>query len=329
MRRVMIAGLATGLLWACSEDGQSLDGSLILDAGGDGGVVDLGGADLGAPDLGAADLGGRDLGVDLDGGVDRDAEPSDVPFSLCRAGATGLQGNLQGQSFQYTTRSGRTGQGSARMGDTSLARWFGPGFVYLSSVTPLAEVAQAASSVLAVPARTSTAADFYCPGAATARFYDVAPGDARLEASFLALVPLGACPGGTPTSDRLVLCVNNPGNPACIAPNGMPRTNWMSGTLGGEVLDEGLGSIGLRAQGDDYYGLLRGGRLALSLKAGPGGHTGYLVMRGPGPLDPARVYCVVANVEGSPPLFNLEFNDIRSLGGCGGAGVGELELCSE
>jgi hypothetical protein len=92
-------------------------------------------------------------------------EPSDVPFSLCRAGATGLQGNLQGQSFQYTTRSGRTGQGSARMGDTSLARWFGPGFVYLSSATPLAEVAQAASSVLAVPARTSTAADFYCPGA--------------------------------------------------------------------------------------------------------------------------------------------------------------------
>jgi hypothetical protein len=55
----MFAGLATGLLWACSEDGQSLDGSLILDAGGDGGVVDLGGADLGARDLGAADLGRR------------------------------------------------------------------------------------------------------------------------------------------------------------------------------------------------------------------------------------------------------------------------------
>ena len=326
-----IAWLAPGLLWACTENSQGLDGSLAVD----GGASDLGAGDLGSRDLGAFDLGGgdagQDLGVALDGGFDRDAEPGDVPFALCRAGATGLQGNLQGQSFQYTTSSGRTGQGSARMGDTSLARWFGPGFGYFSSVTPLGEVAQAASAILALPATTSTAAvDFYCPGVATARFYDAAPGDARLEASLSALVPVGACPGGASTNDRLVLCVNNPGNPACTAPNGAPRTNWMSGTLGGEVLEESLGSIGLRAQGDDYYGLLRGGRLALYLEAGPAGHAGYLLMRGPGPLDPAQVYCVEGFVEGSPPLVNIDLTRVRRLGACGAApGVGELELCSE
>lgn len=310
-----------GLLLACSEGAEGLDASLILDAG-DAGALDRGVGDLGPRDLGAGDADPQDAGVDLgvgDVGVDRDAEPADVPFTLCQAGATGLQGDLRGQSFQYTTRSGRTGQGSARMGDTSLARWFGPGFLYVSSTSPLGEVAQGASTILALPSTTGTAAaDFYCPGAASARFYDAAPGDARLEADLLSLVPLGACPGGTPTNDRLVICVNNPGNPACLAPNGMPRTNWLSGSVGGEVLEEALGSIGLRAQGDDYYALLRGGRLVLYLKSGPGDHTGYLVMRGPGPLDVAQVYCVVANVQGNLPLVNIELNELRRLGDCGG-----------
>lgn len=323
-----------GISWlvACAKATTPLDGGAL-----DTGAFDLGFADSGAFDGGLD--GGRDAAPDLgveadagqapDGGPGPDSGPGpDAGYQRCLAGATGLDGLLSGMLYQASVSQGRTGQGSARMGDTSLARWFGSGFIYLSSASPLGDVAQPASAIVAVPpVDSSTTALFYCPTSATARFYDAQPNDARLEAALLGLTPLGRCGQGVATGEALTLCVGAIGSSACAAPNGMPRLNWLEGQLGGEDLDEPLEATGLREVQGRYFGLFRSGRLALFLDAT---QQGYVVMRGPSALDPARVYCVQATLEGNLPLVVIQVYGVRTLGSCGAVGpVGELSLCSE